>query len=382
MDDDLHDDFFEDDVDLDDLPANALDELEERAFLSTQARALVPPDVTNSSDYGLEDEDVINLDAQQHRNHANHGADLADKVTQREQWRLQRYGQVNQTEQHRFAQNNELDQQQDAWNNAPGTAVSAQRPRTQHAQTNDPQGNSRRPPDHGIDVTALQARILELEEDRIVLKKSAEDAKSMALVKAGEIAIIRANQEKTMKEHERRLATIHQSHSVELAKQKADLELARKDREKIETNNRFLEHDLAHGAERAGAPKRTLTVGNGNAVRGKAPAQPSPLSTPRKDRHLPFRDGFEDDEVVTISPSKSKTASRPTTPKGGIKRKRASTTGQSPSPGHMLALADLEPSPQADTTTNPIPAGTVLSVQHASDSAAEKFEVRNNIFYY
>ena len=92
----MDDNYFNDDDDLDDLPSNTLQEIESKAFEATQkplAAAEQPP----SSDYGLEDdEEVIDLDA--HPRAAVLTArpvytnQTVDEVTQREQWRQQRYG--------------------------------------------------------------------------------------------------------------------------------------------------------------------------------------------------------------------------------------------------------------------------------------------------
>ena len=105
MDEEAPDDYF-DDADFDNLPPNTLQELEQKAFSSTQRNVIEPVQQANldtlshgnaspSSDYGLDDEDVIDLDAQ--------GNSLAprfprpappqplDPATQREQWRRQRY---------------------------------------------------------------------------------------------------------------------------------------------------------------------------------------------------------------------------------------------------------------------------------------------------
>ena len=140
--------------------------------------------------------------------------------------------------------------------------------------------------------------------------------------KTGEIAIVRANQDKVAKDYERRMVELQKRHTEELARQKAELEVSRRDREKVETSNRFLEHDLAQEAERARNARRTLKDRHGNVTQARP--QQSPVTTPKKTRSLPFRDGFNDDEVVIISPSKSKDKSKPSTPKAGAKRKRGS----------------------------------------------------------
>ena len=162
--------------------------------------------------------------------------------------------------------------------------------------------------------------VLQLEQERATLHQLNEDSRSTVLSKAGEIAIVRANQDKMAKEYERRMAEIQRHHMEENAKHQAELEAARKDREKVETDNRFLEHDLAQEAERVKTVGRTLKDGHGNA--GLANPRTVHVTTPKKNKSLPFRDGFNDEEVVMLSPSKAKERSKPSTPKAGSKRKR------------------------------------------------------------
>ena len=130
---DDQDDVFGD-ADFDDLPPNTLQALEQRALSFTQQQAAqssappsqTPPDVLNGihaarnnsnhasqrnpnpagaqhfDDYGFDDEDVINLDDQQPFSKSNafsrptptppQQKPVVDQVTQREQWRLNKYG--------------------------------------------------------------------------------------------------------------------------------------------------------------------------------------------------------------------------------------------------------------------------------------------------
>lgn len=118
MDEVASDDFF-DDTDLDGLPPNTYQELEQRARSSTQPAHAIAPGGSNvhiegpgrlqradfppaddddppSSDYGLDDEDVIDLDKPEEEQtvttRAPHVASRAqDEVTGREHWRQQRY---------------------------------------------------------------------------------------------------------------------------------------------------------------------------------------------------------------------------------------------------------------------------------------------------
>lgn len=166
------------------------------------------------------------------------------------------------------------------------------------------------PAANGLDVSSLQARIAELEADQARLRHSEQEARNAAQAKTGEIAIVRANQEKTMKEYERRIAVMQKLHSDEAARQKAELEAGKKERERMETDNRFLKHDLAQESERT------------RRLNGPGKARVEKQETPRKTKRAGLGDGFDDDEVVLVSPSKSKDKSREQTPKVGAKRKR------------------------------------------------------------
>lgn len=109
-----------DDADFEGLPPNTYQELEYRARQSTQqgepiARLdrlnnnTVPHNVQDdesadlddrgppSSDYGLDDEDVIDLDKPEEQQtvtarHTQYAPRIRDEVTEREHWRQQRYG--------------------------------------------------------------------------------------------------------------------------------------------------------------------------------------------------------------------------------------------------------------------------------------------------
>ncbi|KAF2502841.1 hypothetical protein BU16DRAFT_475285 [Lophium mytilinum] len=166
----------------------------------------------------------------------------------------------------------------------------------------------------------LQERIQELEREKERLLKSVEDAKSAAMSKAGEIAIVRSKHDKVTKEYERRISVMQQAHADVVARQKAELDKTKKDREVIETNNLFLEHDLAREAAKAKQSKKNLKDGAAN----KAKAGPVSQAVTPKRQHkiLPFRDGFDDEDIVMVSPSKARDRPKAVTPKQGGKRKR------------------------------------------------------------
>ena len=111
----MEDDYF-DDTAFDQLLPNTLQELEQRARRSTQhsaTRSVNPHQVVaernspphedrtsfaenSPSDYGLDDEDVVDLDAQSPATEPSFAQDpvrpIPDEATQREQWRQQKYG--------------------------------------------------------------------------------------------------------------------------------------------------------------------------------------------------------------------------------------------------------------------------------------------------
>ncbi|KAI7014849.1 hypothetical protein KC366_g15672, partial [Hortaea werneckii] len=360
-------DFFSDD-DLDAVPDNTLAELEQNAISSTQRppaeplnghvsipsrpahqakqtawrppRPRAPPaamapqhrpdsdtpvtaPAPPSSDYGFEDEDVVDLDepsmviqpasgpnTRHPTQHAQHSSASA---------RYNRKAALDpETEAAFAAADAELGTHEPGqWTHAP--------PLTSRASG----------PNSALDVSSLQARIAALEAEQNRLRQSEQDARNAAVAKQGEIAIVRANQEKAMRDYERRIAGMQKLHAEEAARAKTELEKWRKQREKLETEGRFLQHDLAQEAERArrtnGAGKGRTTASAAAAVRNRG------QETPKRAKKNGLGDGFDDDEVRILSPSRSREKSRDATPKQGAKRKR--TANDSP----VTALSFAQP---------------------------------------
>ncbi len=148
------------------------------------------------------------------------------------------------------------------------------------------------------------------------LLQERETLKQDLKVKAGEIAIVRSKQDKVAKEYERELAAIQKLNEEKLAKQQRALEAARIAQQQAATEREFLKQDLAEEAERIRRHKvREAARKKDNAV----------LSTPGKKKSLPHRDGFDDDEMQIVSPSKvspSKLNKKSGTPTRMGKRKR------------------------------------------------------------
>jgi len=171
-----------------------------------------------------------------------------------------------------------------------------------------------------LDWDGLQARVRQLEQQQLALQKTLEDAKKDSQDKGGQISILRSKHDTATKEYERKLSVMQKLHAEESAKHRSEIEAARKDQETIKTNNKFLEHDLAQEMEKS---KRLKKDGaNNRNTSGRARTENA--TTPRKTQTLAYRDGFDDHEILAVSPSKTKEKDRnkDNTPKAGGKRKR------------------------------------------------------------
>ncbi|KAI7527173.1 hypothetical protein KC331_g16508, partial [Hortaea werneckii] len=368
-------DFFSDD-DLDAVPDNTLAELEQNAISSTQRppadlprqsrksvndhvsipsrpahqakqiawrppQPRVPPaaiapqhrpdcnppvsaPAPPSSDYGFEDEDVVDLDepsmviqpasgpnTRHSPQHAQHSSATA-----------------------RYNHKTALDPETEAAFAAADAELGAHEPgQWAHVPLLASRASG---PNSTLDVSSLQARIAALEAEQNRLRQSEQDARNAAMAKQGEIAIVRANQEKSMRDFERRIAGMQKLHAEEAARNKAELDKGRKQREKLETEGRFLQHDLAQEAERA---RRTNGAGKGRTTASAAAtaARNRGQETPKRAKKNGLGDGFDDDEVRIVSPSRSREKSKDATPKQGAKRKR--TANDSP----VTALSFAQP---------------------------------------
>ena len=191
-------------------------------------------------------------------------------------------------------------------------------------------------------VDALQAQVQALLLERESLRKETEAAKASALAKSGEIAIVRAKQSKAEKEFEQRLANLQKSHTEEATRQKLEIQNARAEKQRLTTEKGFLEFDLAQQ----------------KTVRPAARKPEGPLTTPSKNRTIPFSDGFDDNEVTVTSPSKLTFRTKATTPKVGAKRKRKAVEVSPAKPLELsqsrnASFAEPEEPEQHDQSTEP-----------------------------
>jgi len=165
--------------------------------------------------------------------------------------------------------------------------------------------------------------------------------------KTGEIAIVRSKQEKTAKEYERELVALRKLNEDKLAKQQKALEAARIAEKNAAIERDFIKQDLAEESERVRRLNKAKEVEKKDGLG---------VTTPKKKKALPHRDGFDDDEIEILSPSKispskfqKKTTGSPSKP-GKRKRK----TADSPA-GALEVVASDEP-----PTTEPEQKAAVL----------------------
>jgi hypothetical protein len=169
--------------------------------------------------------------------------------------------------------------------------------------------------------------------------------------KSGEADTLRRRHDAEARRYERQLADQQQSHNSELVKLRADMEKLRREKESVQTDNMFNQHE-AREMNMARRTGRTMP----SRPKPSAPVIVSPGGTPKKGQKAkdPFGDGFDDDDVVMASPSKNRDRPNTATPKHAGKRKRQ-TIDQSPIPlpalqlsGPRTAPKDQEPAPATE----------------------------------
>ncbi|CAG8931733.1 unnamed protein product [Penicillium salamii] len=156
----------------------------------------------------------------------------------------------------------------------------------------------------------INARLLQMEQEREQMICELAEAKMQVETKTGEISIIRRKQATMTQDYDRQLATLRKSMADEMAKHKQEVETAMSEGKVLATENVFLQQELADEAYQ-----------HRNFKSKQRADKPAP-ETPRKSRVLPFRDGFDDDEIAMVSPSKSAARSKRATPTVPGKRKR------------------------------------------------------------
>jgi hypothetical protein len=205
-----------------------------------------------------------------------------------------------------------------------------------------------------------------MSREHLLLVSSLEEANSDARSKAGEISIIRANQAKAAKEFDRKVTALQQQHADEVGRQRAEIEATRAEKDRIITENKFLARDLTEEGHKVKSMKRNMRSNITNT---------SPITTPKKTKSAFHRDGFDDDEIITISPSRSFGEKiKATTPGRAASKRKRKTVEDSPS----LQLSVPRQDSIDDGTTLP-PGEPMLDMDMLKSLSIkdEKFDVSN-----
>lgn len=133
--------------------------------------------------------------------------------------------------------------------------------------------------------------------------------------KNGEIAILRSKNESTLKEKDREIEALRKSKEDEIAQLKKTIETQRQEAANKAIENGFQEKERKDAEAKVRRYEAERKAGKHNG----------PVTTPKKKKIHTHRDGFDDDELQILSPSKaspSKFQKRPYSPSKPGKRKR------------------------------------------------------------
>ena len=213
-------------------------------------------------------------------------------------------------------------------------------------------------------------RMTKLLRERDALQQALQIANDQVHIKAGEASIVRANQARALKDHERQLNELQRQYADVAAKQRAEIEHTRVEIEKLLTEKKYLQHDLLEESERVKQVQRTAKT----SVAGNAASKNKGIvTTPKHSRTLPIGDGFDDDEIMVVSPSKRAGKSKPGTPKPAVKKKRK-LAEESPSQSLQLIQPQDDVLPDAPAPLNvPSPKKRTFNGPDARFEFTQKF---------
>lgn len=186
-----------------------------------------------------------------------------------------------------------------------------------------------------------------LRRERDELAKAKQAAEDAALAKAGEIAIVRANQTKTEKMYESKLQTLQKLRQDEAARQRLEVERALAEKQKIITEKDFLQNDIAEGNQQIKDLQRAVKAKQAASrpVRVENAEEIALPTTPTGYKGVEHADGFDSDEIRPPMPYRSKN----NTPRAGSKRKRKPVKA---SPVKPLQLSQAHGTPEPVDVTN------------------------------
>jgi hypothetical protein len=214
----------------------------------------------------------------------------------------------------------------------------------------------------------LRARLEDLLRERDDLTKELDSTKSALRTKQGEISNIRAKQANETKVFDRQLNAMKKSLQEDSIRNKESVRLIRQEKERIENENKFLQQELVDEAQKSKRLHRTLQERSTNIGNERTTA----INTTPQKAHVHFlRDGFDDDEIMAISPIKSGGGrkSKGGTPTGAKRKRKAMDV--SPVPALVLRQSGSIPPPVEDGPVEPQKSEPALPIIK-KDKTAEK----------
>lgn len=350
-------DLFDDDDDFDDLSESALQELEQNAILLTQQQSLqhnppvkhtsYPPPrsnitrrLPNLSENYLEDESFellgdegVATPVEEYTSFITR-PQVGGETAQREQFRQHRYGDKylrSAPTLDRLQVQQQIPHAQAAPNDGRYPGVPA---RPDPMMVDQPSQRLSIPPGDGPVVRGDQLEDLLKERDQ--LAKDLQAANEAMSMQKGEISIIRANAEKENRVYDRQLNALKRSMEEESTKHQAAMDAMAEKNRQLTTRYQFLQQEHNQELQDVKALKQRLKD------RPEAEQQPNITSTPKRGMAGALRDGFDDDDIMLLSPSKSARRSKPNTPTAANRRKRKAG-GTSPVKSLPLRLSAPDP---------------------------------------
>lgn len=314
------------------LPQNRF---QAQARFNAQPHLLVPALRRESTDFHFEDESFelvgeegVPTPAEQYETYPLRRA-APNEASEKEQWRQQRYGQAydgvasRSSTQERAQYHGGTGQYKRATEWAHGAQAAPDKmlldeALQQHATVIN-----------GDDRDAFRARIDELLKERDELTKELRGAKDTVSMHKGEISIVRANFDKETKVFDRQISALKKTMEEESAKYTAAINAIIEKNNNLTTRYQFLQQE--HNQE----VQETRRLEQRLRDKPESDRDAGPSTTPKRGMASSLRDGFDDDDIIMMSPSKSARRSKPSTPTAANKRKRKAGV---PSPVKPLVL--------------------------------------------
>ncbi len=160
-------------------------------------------------------------------------------------------------------------------------------------------------------------------------------------------------------------------HADEAARQKIEVEKARAELQKIATEKDFLENDLAEGTKQIRNLQKAIKKGGDKGSESKARGKENQPVTPKKNKALAYADGFDEEDIQPMSPSRLVIRSKTNTPKAGAKRKRKPTEASPVKPLELTQPIQID-----SFEKNDVPSANDQIPRPAPVRQDQKFEVR------